>query len=746
MNLRNAFTGLFGKRSQPLLPESFLFGVATADHQCEAYKAGCEDIRDVWERERLLVVRGSATDFERRFQEDVDLAKKMGCKAFRFSIAWSRIEPTPGQFDEGVFDYYRKLIETIRLAEMEPILTLHHFTWPVHVEARGGMIDDDFPRIYARYVVEVTRRLGQYVRYWITFNEPNQLIFGYIKPWWLKDYVFPPGLPEDAGYDVQVEAIGKLIRNLFIAHTEAYKIIKSANPDAKVGANPLLLGLPIWLQRLINWNAERTTASDLEKQGRRLTEHNPIDRGRVDAVIATLTHTPERERQVMFSDAYFIAGQQLSGKSASTAAGAEDLSENVIAVVEGSTAEQSAHILLPQSKVIVTKDYSAALQQLDQGQADALLADNTIQRGLLVQHPGQYKLLGEPLTTGSEPYGVAVTQGNRELLKVIDQVIRRFKLSSELKSSYIRHLGQPASTMPASPVHALSFGRSEPRATLEMPDDALPPAPEGTGLRRIQDRGYLNIAVRSDVPGFGFIDPGTGELSGLEIDLAHAIAKRIFGDESMVRLHPVITKERIPMLRSPLQYLDSISKTYSILSTVLASNWWHLGMAGRLPEFLCPKDCRHRQDYVGLDYYWGIRTLRLDRIQALIDAGLGRFDLAPVWPEALYDHLRYQSDLFSNLPLIIMENGSVDEADSIDRAAYIRQHTEQVKRAVQDGVDVSGYVCWAITSNREWGLQFGRDNDFGLYHIELDKDPQLQRAPTQAAAEYKEIIASLKAR
>jgi beta-glucosidase/6-phospho-beta-glucosidase/beta-galactosidase/ABC-type amino acid transport substrate-binding protein len=743
MNWRNKFTRMFRKHSQPLLPESFLFGVATADHQCEAYRAECEDIRDVWERERLLVVRGLATDFERRFQEDIELARKMGCKAFRFSISWSRIEPTPGRFDEEVFDYYRKLIETIRLAEMEPILTLHHFTWPIHVEERGGMIDDDFPKIYARYVAEVARRLGQEVRYWITFNEPNQLIFGYIKPWWLKDYVFPPGLPGHAGYDIQIESVGKLICNLFIAHTGAYKIIKSVSPDAKIGANPLLLGLPIWLQRLINQNAERTTPSDLKKQGQRLAEHNPVDRGRVDAVIAALTHTPERERQVMFSEAYFIAGQQLSGKSTSTATGVEDLSGNVIAVVDGSTAEQSARVLLPQSKAVAAKDYSTALQQLDQGQADALLADNTIQRGLLVQHPGQYKLLGEPLTTGSEPYGIAVTQGNRELLKVIDQVILRFKMSGELKSSYIRYLDHPTSTMPASPVHALSFGKSELRATLERPDGALPLAHEGTGMRRIQDRGYLNVAVRSDLPGFGFIDPGTGELSGLEIDLAHAIAKRIFSDESMVRFHPVTTKERIPMLQSPLRYLDSISKTYSILSTILASNWWHLGMAGRLPEFLCPKECTHRQDYVGLDYYWGIRTLRLDRIQALMDAGLGHFDRAPVWPGALYDHLIYQSGLFPHLPLIIMENGSVDEADSIDRATYIRQHTEQVQRAVMDGLNVSGYVCWAITSNREWGLQFGRGNDFGLYHIELDTDPQLQRVQTLAAAEYQQIIASL---
>lgn len=45
------------------LPESFIFGVATADHQCEAYDANNEDIRDIWEQRRHLTVRGRATDF-----------------------------------------------------------------------------------------------------------------------------------------------------------------------------------------------------------------------------------------------------------------------------------------------------------------------------------------------------------------------------------------------------------------------------------------------------------------------------------------------------------------------------------------------------------------------------------------------------------------------------------------------------------------------------------------------------------
>ena len=173
---------------------------------------------------------------------------------------------------------------------------------------------------------------------------------------------------------------------------------------------------------------------------------------------------------------------------------------------------------------------------------------------------------------------------------------------------------------------------------------------------------------------------------------------------------------------------------------MLASNWWHLGMAGKLPEFFCPEECVGQQDFVGLDYYWGISALRLNRILALIEAGLGRFEKAPVWPGALYDHLKYQASLFPDLPLLIIENGSVDVADNMDRATYIRKHISKVQRAVKDGVNVIGYTCWSITSNREWGLPFDKNSDFGLYHIELNTDPELKRVPTPAAWAYREII------
>ena len=194
------------------------------------------------------------------------------------------------------------------------------------------------------------------------------------------------------------------------------------------------------------------------------------------------------------------------------------------------------------------------------------------------------------------------------------------------------------------------------------------------------------------------------------------------------------------LLRSLLRILNPLRKQYRILSTVLASNWWHMGMAGDLPKFLCPGECVGKQDYVGMDYYWGIRSLRLDRIQRLIDAGLGRFDRAPVAPAVLGRLLRYLGHMFPDLPLLILENGSVAVADDVKRPNYLRRHVRQVQRVVADGVNVIGYVCWSITSNREWGHPYSPGSDFGLYRVDLDDDPGLKRCPTPAVDTYEAII------
>ncbi|HXM55403.1 MAG TPA: family 1 glycosylhydrolase [Candidatus Dormibacteraeota bacterium] len=652
-----------------------LVGVCTADHQCEAHEPACEDVRDRWERDMRLTPRGRATQFWTRYPEDVALARGLGCTAFRFSVSWARVEPAPGEFSAEALDGYRAIVDAIADAGMEPVLTLLHYTWPLHLADRGGLLAEDFPDAFARYTAEVVRAVGARVRYWVTLNEPNQLVYGYIKPWWAGEYRMPPGLPPEAGPREQLAHVVPLMRSLFVANARARATIKAARPDAIVTANPFLLGLPGWLQRLLDWRASRLRSEGAWAAAARPAARRPLpDGGRVDLVAAALTATPERGAQVDFSRPYHVAGLRLLVPAGSTVRGRDDVAGATVAAVRGSTAAAAAGRLLPGATVLRLDGYVAALAALDEGTAAALLMDDAIGGELVAHASGRYALVGDRLR--DERHVVATATGNRGLLQVVDDVIE----------------GRPTSEPPDTP-----------------------------GVRRIARRGRLVAGLPADAPA-----------SERELAIAREVARRVLGDPSRLEVRALRTEDRLAAVRPWTRFLDPLLRSVDTLVCALNSNWWHLGMAGRLPDWLCPADCVGQQDIVGMDYYWGVSGLSLHRAQQLAAAAMGTFDRAPVWPGAMRSLLRYLARGFPGQPIMVIENGCVQEASGVSRAGYLRRHWAEVRRAVADGVPVTGYLVWSITSNREWGLPFGPSSDFGVYHVDLDRDGALTRLPTDA--------------
>ncbi|MDQ0202658.1 transporter substrate-binding domain-containing protein [Pectinatus haikarae] len=87
-------------------------------------------------------------------------------------------------------------------------------------------------------------------------------------------------------------------------------------------------------------------------------------------------------------------------------------------------------------------------------------------------------------------------------------------------------------------------------------------AASGDIMKTIKDRGYIKVGSKVDVPLFGYKNPDSGELEGFEIDLAKAIAKKIFNDPSKIEFTPVVAKTRGPLLDSG--ELDTVIATYTI--------------------------------------------------------------------------------------------------------------------------------------------------------------------------------------
>ena len=117
-----------------------------------------------------------AIDFYHHYKEDIALMAEMGFKAFRTSIAWSRIFPngddeTPNE--EGL-KFYDDMFDTMHQYGIEPVITLAHFEMPYALAKKyNGFMDKRCIDFFVRYATTVFNRYKDKVKYWMTFNEIN---------------------------------------------------------------------------------------------------------------------------------------------------------------------------------------------------------------------------------------------------------------------------------------------------------------------------------------------------------------------------------------------------------------------------------------------------------------------------------------------------------------------------------------------------------------------------------------------
>ena len=152
----------------------FLIGAATAAHQVE----GNNIHSDYWAMEHMKYTNFNepsldAVDHYNRYEDDIRMMAEAGLNAYRFSIEWARIEPVEGQFDEKEIKHYRKVLECCRENDIEPIVTMHHFTSPKWLIENGGWEADATVDAFARYCKYVTEQLGDLMHYVVTINEAN---------------------------------------------------------------------------------------------------------------------------------------------------------------------------------------------------------------------------------------------------------------------------------------------------------------------------------------------------------------------------------------------------------------------------------------------------------------------------------------------------------------------------------------------------------------------------------------------
>jgi len=215
-------------------PENFDWGTATSAHQVEGNNVNS----DWWEWENQHDIEGElrrepsgkACDFYHRYEEDLDLCKKLNNNAIRLSIEWARIEPDEGKFSTKELDHYKKVLAAARKRGLTTYVTLHHFTNPRWFLKKGGWLNPKSAYYFSRYAEKCAEVLDKEIDKYLTINEPQvYTMMSYVLGRW------PPNKKN-------------LVKSLFVqinmvrAHKKAYTVIKN------------LSGSPVGIVKNIMWH------------------------------------------------------------------------------------------------------------------------------------------------------------------------------------------------------------------------------------------------------------------------------------------------------------------------------------------------------------------------------------------------------------------------------------------------------------------------------------------------------------
>jgi beta-glucosidase len=172
----------------PAFPAGFEWGVATAAYQIEgavAEDGRGESIWDTFCRQPGVIRDGDtgdvACDHYHRWAKDVALMADLGVTAYRFSIAWPRVQPGGrGPANQPGLDFYERLTDALLAAGITPVPTLYHWDLPQPLEDEGGWLNRDTASRFADYASLTAARLADRIGLWITLNEPFVVTaFGY---------------------------------------------------------------------------------------------------------------------------------------------------------------------------------------------------------------------------------------------------------------------------------------------------------------------------------------------------------------------------------------------------------------------------------------------------------------------------------------------------------------------------------------------------------------------------------------
>ena len=213
-------------------PEDFMWGAASAAYQIEG--AFAEDGKGLTIWDEYAMTPGNtfeetdgkvAVDHYHRYQEDVQWMKKMGLKAYRFSVSWARILPDgEGEINEAGLAFYENLVDELLANGIEPLVTLYHWDLPLALQQKyQGWEGRATIAAFKKYCEALFTRLGSKVKYWITMNEQNVFI-----PLGYRWAAHPPKVTD-------LKRMYQANHHVNLANAEAIKSFRELVPTGKIG-------------------------------------------------------------------------------------------------------------------------------------------------------------------------------------------------------------------------------------------------------------------------------------------------------------------------------------------------------------------------------------------------------------------------------------------------------------------------------------------------------------------------------
>lgn len=230
-------------------PDGFLWGGAVSANQCEgAYNEdgkglsiqdvlphGLQTPRTEGPTEDNLKLVG--IDFYHRYKEDIKLFAEMGFQIFRTSVAWSRIYPrgdedTP---NEKGLQFYDDLFDECLKYGIEPMVTISHYETPLYLaEHYNGWANRKMIGFYEKYAQTLFDRYGSKVKYWLTFNEINSVLYS----------PFMSGGINTPKDQLTKQELYQACHHELVASALVTKLAHKMIPDAKVGC--MILSMPTY--------------------------------------------------------------------------------------------------------------------------------------------------------------------------------------------------------------------------------------------------------------------------------------------------------------------------------------------------------------------------------------------------------------------------------------------------------------------------------------------------------------------